>query len=106
MLTFFGTGVICLGLVVAHLAQRGWTSGALIMAASLIYLAGCLGVTLVFNVPLNHALAVVPAHAPDGVSFWSRFLKVWTSWNHVRTAAAIVAALLLTLAFRDTSFPG
>ncbi|CAA9311315.1 hypothetical protein AVDCRST_MAG94-967, partial [uncultured Leptolyngbya sp.] len=34
----------------------------------------------------------------DGASLWNSFLTNWTNWNHVRTAAALAAAALLTIA--------
>jgi uncharacterized membrane protein len=55
-------------------------------------------VTIRFNVPLNNELAVVPADSRDDDGTWTRYLAVWTKWNHVRTAAALVAAALLTVA--------
>jgi uncharacterized membrane protein len=104
MLTFFGTGAICLALAVNHFIQRGPSASVLIVAATVIYLVGCLGVTMAFNVPLNDALAAIQAHAPESAVFWAQYLKVWTMWNHVRTAAAIAAAVALTLAFRSGSY--
>ena len=66
------------------------------LAASLLYLLGCFGVTMVFNVPLNNQLAAV-APAQEAAA-WSRYLDVWTIWNHVRTLASIVSAILFTAA--------
>jgi uncharacterized membrane protein len=55
-------------------------------------------VTAAFNVPLNNALeAVGPAGAEAG-RVWSRFLKDWTMWNHVRTAASTLASVLFIAA--------
>jgi uncharacterized membrane protein len=100
MLLFLGTGALSLGLVAAPFVTRGGAGSALVAIAGLTYLAGCLGVTMAFNVPLNDALAAVPPAAPDAAAFWSRYLKDWTVWNHVRTVAALAAAAGLTLAFR------
>ena len=33
-----------------------------------------------------------------GWSLWSRYLREWTFWNHVRSGSALVAAALLTIA--------
>ena len=70
--------------------------GMLMLAASLLYLLGCFGVTMLFNVPLNNKLAAV-APAQEA-ALWSRYLDVWTAWNHVRTMASILSAILFTAA--------
>jgi uncharacterized membrane protein len=58
-------------------------------------------VTIVFNVPLNNALAVVDRDAGDAGWIWARYRRQWLAWNHVRTVAGILAgawfALALTL---------
>jgi uncharacterized membrane protein len=54
-------------------------------------------VTALGNVPLNDRLAAVSATDPGARDVWERYLGRWTMWNHVRTAAAMVAALLYSL---------
>ena len=56
---------------------------------SLLYIIGCFLVTMVFNVPLNKALARTDANNPDSVSLWRHYLHRWTFWNHVRTGASL-----------------
>jgi uncharacterized membrane protein len=86
---FFGTAALC-----ALLLFLRWGSPFALIGAAL-YLAGTIGVTVVFNVPRNNALAGLD---PAGsVSDWRRYVQEWTWWNHVRMLAAIVAAALLTL---------
>src|SRR5687767_13748228 len=51
MLTLFGTALLCLALAVMALFSWGQPGSALIAAASLLYLLGCVGVTMVRNVP-------------------------------------------------------
>lgn len=63
-----------------------------------LYLVGTFLVTLVFNVPKNKTLASVATTATEGASLWSDYLSNWTAWNHVRAAAALAAAALLTMA--------
>ena len=70
----------------------------LVLVGALLYFVGTFLVTMVFNVPLNDALATVAPDSSDGASLWSRYLTTWTNWNHVRTIAASVGAALLTLA--------
>ncbi|MGH8532930.1 MAG: hypothetical protein ACREV1_09465 [Gammaproteobacteria bacterium] len=39
----------------------------------------------------------VPGSA-EGIRLWVDYLNTWTAWNHVRTVAALAAAISLTLA--------
>jgi len=50
--------------------------------------------TIAFNVPRNDALAAVDPASAEGASLWASYVTVWTAWNHVRTVAALAAALL------------
>ena len=97
-LAFFGTAALCLA-AAAGVALR-WTagSGSLVLLASVIYLAGCIAVTMLRNVPLNNALAAVTPGTPEAGALWARYLSEWTFWNTVRTVAPIVSAVLFTLA--------
>ena len=97
---FFGTALGCLALLTAALAAWDTPDATLFIIASVLYLAGCIGVTVVFNVPLNRALAAVEPASSDGAVLWSRYLSKWTAWNHVRTAAAFSASACFILAIR------
>jgi uncharacterized membrane protein len=84
---FFGTAALC-GLLLFLRWQSPFALGG-----TALYLIGTFGVTMVFNVPRNNALArLEPA---DSVSAWRRYVQEWTWWNHVRTLAAVAAAALL-----------
>ena len=48
------------------------------------------------NVPLNDQLAAVSTDSA-AVRLWETYLDRWTMWNHVRTAAAMLAGLLYGL---------
>lgn len=98
MLAFLGTGVTCLILAVSSLLKWHQPGAVYLLIGSLLYLVGTVLVTIVFNVPLNDALAIVKPDSTDGANLWSSYLTNWTFWNHVRTAAALAAATLLTLA--------
>jgi uncharacterized membrane protein len=95
---FFGTGMLCLVLLAAACFNWHQPGSALLVAASLLYIVGCIGVTMAANVPLNDALAAVQPGAPEAASLWSRYLDVWTAWNHVRTVAPLAAAALFIIA--------
>jgi uncharacterized protein (TIGR02246 family) len=55
-------------------------------------------VTIACNVPLNDALAAVDPSSADAGRVWTNYLKNWTTWNHVRTIAALAAAASFTVA--------
>ena len=88
-------GVSILIAVYAWVALAG-PAGTLIGVAALIYLIGCFGVTVIFNVPMNEALADMDLGADATRDYWSQtYVPRWTFWNSVRTAAAALAAGLL-----------
>lgn len=71
-------------------------SGLAILMAAIIYLVGCFGVTIVFNVPMNEALAGMALSDASTRDYWTHiFVPRWTFWNTVRTVAATVSAALL-----------
>lgn len=71
-------------------------AGSFVMASGLIYLVGCFGVTVFFNVPLNEALAGMETASETTRAFWLKtYVPRWTFWNSVRTAACALAAALL-----------
>ncbi len=94
---FFGTTLA--SLILAALALMNWSASEpnesrLIVLASVLYVGGMFLVTVLFNVPLNNALVSVQASSADSGPVWSRYLKDWTLWNHVRTVASIVASVI------------
>jgi len=94
---FMGTAVVSLGAGGLALAGLGRPFAPFFLGGAFFYLVGTFLVTVVGNVPLNDKLAGVSAHDPAAREVWEHYLARWTMWNHVRTAAAIVAALLYTL---------
>jgi uncharacterized membrane protein len=98
--TFLGTGVGCLALAISSLIAWQQPGSAYLLAGSLLYLVGTIGVTMAFNVPRNELLAVVDPTMSDAANLWVNYVRTWTTWNHVRSATALAAAALLTIAFR------
>jgi uncharacterized membrane protein len=101
MAAFLGTAAACILLAVSSLLRWHQPDAAYLLIGSLLYLVGTLGVTIVFNVPLNEALAKVEPGSTDGASLWSSYLANWTVWNHIRAAAALAAAASLTIALSN-----
>ena len=89
---FLGTTALSVAAVVAAVvhwpepAARYWLGGGV------MYLLGTFLVTVACNVPRNNALAAVSPTDPAAADFWTGYVRDWTTWNHVRTAAALGAA--------------
>ena len=76
--------------------QLSSPAAVLILAAALIYLVGCFGVTVVFNVPMNEALAGMERTSDATRDYWlATYVPRWTFWNTVRTVASTASAGLL-----------
>ena len=93
---FFGTALACMLVTIISAWQRPPEYG-LAVAGACAYLFGGFMVTAVFNVPLNNALDKLPLDAPESNHEWNRYLRLWTRWNHLRTAACILACVLLAI---------
>ena len=96
MLVFAGTAVVCLGLAVAALLRWQDAASVLVLLASLLYAAGCFGLTMAVNQPMNLRLATLAAG--EAQAWWPAYLRGWLAWNHVRTAASVAAAVLFVAA--------
>jgi uncharacterized membrane protein len=97
---FFGTGAVSLALAIAALVRWSAPDALYPLVGALLYVVGCVLVTVVFNVPLNNKLKAVDPESSDGASLWSAYLTTWTAWNTVRTVASLAASVLFTLAMR------
>ena len=97
LLGFVGTALLSVAVLVV-VVTGGFAGSALLGAAGgVAYLIGTFGLTAAYNVPRNNRLEQYGDSA-EGVEYWPAYRRQWTLANHVRTAAGIVAALLLTLA--------
>ncbi len=94
---FIGTAVLSLGVVGLTVVRWSHPSALFLVGGAFSYIVGTFLVTVFGNVPLNNQLAGVSAGDPAARDVWDRYLDRWTMWNHVRTVAAMVAALLYTV---------
>lgn len=96
MVLFLGMAAVSLAVAGYGASNLAHSSGVLILAAGLVYLIGCFGVTVFFNVPMNEALAGMDLSSDATRAYWTgTYLPRWTFWNTVRTAACAVSAALL-----------
>lgn len=98
LLTFVGTGLVCLVLAALSAADCADVRARYRLAASLCFLVGTFLVTRAANVPRNEALAAPDPEGVQAAARWASYLSEWTAWNHVRTGAALVALVLAMLA--------
>lgn len=95
---FLGTAGGCVVLAISSLASWGAPGALALFAGSLLYLVGTMLVTFACNVPRNGRLASVDPASVAAGPIWAEYVTSWTKWNHVRTAAALAAAAMLTIA--------
>jgi uncharacterized membrane protein len=102
MTALFGTAATCLLLSISTLSKLSQPDAVYLFVGSLLYLVGTILVTMLGNVPLNNALAlvsdlpsaIVDPNSTEGATLWAKYLTDWTFWNHVRTLAALAASAM------------
>ncbi len=94
---FMGTLLLSIACVVV-----AWRSASFaLLAAGLLYAVGTFGVTMAFNVPRNNRLERMDAASAEAAAYWPVYVREWTRWNHVRTGAALLAAVCAVLVLRN-----
>jgi len=88
---FFGTGPVLLAsaAMAFGLAAR--------RAAGLMAVAGAMVPTLLVNVPMNEALALVDPGRGDAAEVWQAYSGRWQDWNMARAVASGLALCLTGL---------
>ena len=96
MTAFLGTAFLSLLVGVGSFFLWNQPGAKFAFAASAVYLVGCIGVTMLFNVPLTDKLVSL-ADTPQAAVFWPQYLASWNPWNHVRSIAGVLSAALFTV---------
>ncbi len=91
---FFGSSLISVLLVIVAVANWDEAGSGLTLIAGVIYFVGMFVCTALFNVPLNNTLARIDPDSVDAHHVWSRYVKTWTNWNHLRTVSSLVTCVL------------
>jgi uncharacterized membrane protein len=91
---FFGSTIISVLLMIAAFIHWGEAGTDLMLMAGAIYFVGMFLCTALFNVPLNNSLAKLEPDSANANKVWSRYLKTWTKWNHLRTVCSLVTCVL------------
>jgi len=100
MTALFGSALACAGLAAWSVMAWGERPAPWLLAGGLLYLVGAIVVTIAANVPLNDALAATRPDGTGAADRWNGYLRRWTAWNHLRTAAALAATGLLIVALQ------
>ena len=70
-----------------------------ILAGSSSYIIGVLGVSYLFNIPMNDRLAALDFNTPAATTYWREtYLPRWTFWNYLRAMAAGGTAICFLIA--------
>ena len=100
---FLGTALLSVVMVVLVFVSGSHLSMMFFIGGAISYIVGTFLVTIFCNIPLNDELAAVSATETNAARLWMHYLDQWTMWNHVRTVAAIIAALLYTVGLMQTA---
>ena len=97
MLVFLGTPVAGLYLAIVGVIDLSEPGFAYLLAGGAVHIVGSLFVTMAFNVPRNNALARVDPESQEVSGVWSKYIREWTAWNHVRTISSLGSTVLFSL---------
>jgi uncharacterized membrane protein len=102
LLAYFGAAILAVAVGVYAVIQLRQPGSWWVLAGAIVGVLFAI-ITMVFNVPLNNHLdAVNPVglSPADAAREWQAYLTTWTNWNHARTAASFIAALLMLIGLR------
>src|SRR4030088_1269658 len=94
MPVFLLTTLMSAALAVMAMFRWGQSGSGAVGVGGVLYVLGMFVVTMVFNQPLNEALAAADPASTEGAALWARYVSEWTFWNHVRTIASLAAFAL------------
>ena len=95
MVPFFASALFSIGALVVALSHTEDSWWLPLLCAGTCYGLGLFLVTAIGNVPLNNRLAQVDADEAASADFWREYQRRWCNLNHVRSASAVAAVILL-----------
>lgn len=99
LLLFLGMAAVSLVALAGAFTSGAAQARVWLVVGAGCYLVGVVGITAVFNVPLNNSIASLSAASAE--TAWPIYVATWLRWNHLRTALAAVASTSLVFsAFR------
>jgi uncharacterized membrane protein len=99
MLALFGTGVVCVLLMISGFRHLDDPKAVWVIAGAALYIVSVL-ITVMYHVPHNEQLMKVDPDGAGAGSTWSHFYSSWMAWNAVRTLTAAGGTVSLVLALR------
>lgn len=100
-ISFMGTLILLPVTSWMHYGQPVSTRFVLLLAATLIYIIGVFGVTVVGNIPLNNGLDRfnIQAASPEAITNQRAVFEArWNGLNTVRTISSILSVMLVIIA--------
>ena len=70
----------------------------MLIAAAALYGFGTLGLTFLFNVPMNNRLDKWGPTSPEAATYWQIYVPRWSFWNYGRAIATAVSAICILIA--------
>lgn len=104
--TFIGPAIFLPVAVYLHRSTPASLRFKLLVAATLLYIVGTLGITFGANIPLNDTLATfsLQASTPEqAAAVRATFQDPWNNWHIIRTFASIGSLVLVIIAFLSPS---
>lgn len=98
VLVFLGTAVASVVLAAAAVLQLDDDGAVAVLVGSLLYLVGCMVVTIGYHIPRNNTLDTFDAASPEAAAYWERFVPRWVAGNHLRTLGCVGAVVAFSLA--------
>jgi uncharacterized membrane protein len=99
MLVLFGTGVVCVLLMISGFQHRDDPGAVWQIAGAALFLIGML-ITIMYHIPHNDQLLKVDPNAAGAGTTWTHYYQPWMAWNHARTLASVGGTVCLVLALR------
>ncbi|MEO0549660.1 MAG: anthrone oxygenase family protein [Pseudomonadota bacterium] len=81
-------------------AQAAFSGYALVnlILASIVYVASVFLMTIAGNVPMNKRLDGMDPKSSEAAAYWTRYGRVWTRLNHVRSVGSVLTSVLYLIA--------
>lgn len=105
MVLLLGNIALTLSLAgLSYLTTSNSMASPLLITAAASYAIGVMGVTMVFNVPMNNRLDKLTHTSAEAATYWQTYVPRWTFWNTARVLATLVSAICLLIAFPTLTF--
>lgn len=102
--TFFLTPILALLAAFLLKKEGNKKSAYFIMVAAVVYILGAFLPTILVNVPMNEALALVKLENNQADTIWNEYSPRWTTWNTIRTVFSSISVLLVSFSIAFSKY--